>query len=176
MSDWMLLAVPASAYAEMAADAHRRAQALGLDMTEVTISLANAATGHEAASGSEPTVDPTGLASWPSWSEDALVRFADSDVTTVQRWVRAMDALAVEDSKTWFTTSEVAKLSGLTINEWRDAPRKITRHLAAHYADAPLADDGHHAWPLKAYSFNSTEVSWAMTPETKRLWRKVRGL
>lgn len=59
-----------------------------------------------------------------------------------------MDAIAAGGAN-WYTTSEVAEMSGLTVNEWRDAPRKISRHLKAHYQDAPV-HDGSISWPLLA--------------------------
>lgn len=149
-----------------------RAAHRGESGTVATIRLSDTAGGNPA---SASIGEPGELDLHPSWPVDALRRFAASEVTTVQRWVRAMDAIAADDAKVWFTTTEVSERSGLTINEWRDAPRKITRHLAAHYPEVPRTADGELAWPLKAWSFGY-EVSWAMTPATKSIWRELRGL
>lgn len=116
------------------------------------------------------------LASAPAWPEGALRRLSTSSSVTAQRWTRAMDAIAVGDAD-WYSTSEVAQMSGLTVNEWRDAPRKIGRHLKAHYHDAPV-HDGTISWPLVAWSNPAApgEVSWGMPPVTKDRWRKIRQL
>lgn len=116
------------------------------------------------------------LAAYPSWTEDALRRLSAGTALTAQRWTRALDVVAASDEQTWFTTSEIAEKSGMAINEWRDAPRKLPQHLKANYPDAPRHADGSIAWPLLAKSITSAEVSWAMTPGTKVLWRRIRGL
>ncbi|WP_248581267.1 hypothetical protein [Nocardioides sp. InS609-2] len=65
----------------------------------------------------------------------------------------------------------------MTVNEWRDAPRKITRHLKANYPNVPLDSHGLHIWPLLAKGKpGSQEVHWAMNAEQASSWRKVRGL
>lgn len=116
------------------------------------------------------------LAAYPSWPEDLLRRLANGSTKTAQRWTRALDVVAASDVQAWFTTSEIAKKSGMTINEWRDAPRKLPQHLKANFPDAPRTTEGHLAWPLRAMSITSLEVSWAMTPETKATWREIRGI
>lgn len=120
-------------------------------------------------------VDPR-LTTWPAWPEGALQRLAQSTSVTAQRWAMAMDAIA-QGGQDWYTTSEVAQLSGLTINEWRDAPRKISRHLKAHYPDVPV-HKGNLAWPLRPWTNpdRPTEVSWGMPPVTKQRWLQIRGL
>lgn len=130
---------------------------------------------HRAELGGRATVDPL-LATWPAWPEKALRRLAASSSLTAERWVRAMDAIAVGDAD-WYSTSEVAQLSGLTVNEWRDAPRKISRHLKAHYQDVPV-HEGHLVWPLRAggQPDKPDEVSWGMSPVTKGRWLQLRGL
>lgn len=125
--------------------------------------------------GGSETAHPL-LASWAAWPEDALRRLAESQSVTARRWVTAMDAIAQRDGN-WFTTSEVAEISGLTINEWRDAPRKISRHLKAHYTDVPV-HEGHLVWPLRPWTNPDKpgEVSWGMPPATKQRWIAIRGL
>lgn len=123
--------------------------------------------------GSEPDAR---LAAHPAWPEEALRRLASSSSVTAQRWTAAMDAIAKGDQD-WYTTSEVASASGLTINEWRDAPRKISRHLQAHYTDVPMSGEN-LAWPLCAWTNpeNPGEVSWGMAPVTKERWIAIRDL
>lgn len=121
------------------------------------------------------SVDPR-LLSWPAWSVEALRQLSESKATTAQRWARAMDVIAIGDEN-WYPTSAVAAMSGMTISEWRDAPRKITRHLKAQYEGLPTDGNGNYVWPLRAFApKGSTEVSWGMPPENKRLWREIRGL
>lgn len=130
----------------------------------------------QSADGGEPTGSDPRLTASPAWPEEALRRLASSESVTAQRWARAMDAIAQGDQD-WYTTSEVAELSGLSVNEWRDAPRKITRHLKAHYTDVPL-HNGHLVWPLRPWTnpAKPSEVSWGMPPMTKQRWLKIRGL
>lgn len=121
------------------------------------------------------TVDPR-LLSWPAWPVEALRQLSEGTTTTAQRWTRAMDAIAVGD-ESWYPTSAVAAMSGMMLAEWRDAARKITRHLKAQYDGLPTDTDGNFVWPLRAFTpKGSTEVSWGMPPETKRLWLQIRGL
>lgn len=124
---------------------------------------------------SESGADPR-LTAWPAWPEEALQRLAQSTSVTARRWAVAMDAVA-QGGQDWYTTSEVAQLSGLTVNEWRDAPRKISRHLKAHYTDVPV-HKGSLAWPLRPWTNpdRPTEVSWGMPPVTKQRWLQIRGL
>lgn len=83
---------------------------------------------------------------------------------------------AAEAVDPWLSTSEVAKRSGMSINEWRDAARKITRHLKANFAGVPLDENGNRIWPLLARDKpGSAEVHWAMNTEQAKRWRQVRG-
>ncbi len=136
--------------------------------------LAESASGNNGARPIEG-VDPILLAS-PVWPHDALVQLSESTTTTAKRWALAMDAIAT-GTENWYTTSQVAAMSGMTINEWRDAPRKITRHLTARYHGLPVNENGDNVWPLRAYTpKGSTEVSWGIPPENKRNWLEIRGL
>lgn len=165
LSDWVPVLVRLADYAAVtqfiAAREGERANQLTATSTHNTL----------ADSGMDPR-----LSSAPAWPEDALRRLAASTSLTAQRWTRAMDAIAV-GTEEWYSTSEVAQMSGLTVNEWRDAPRKITRHLKAHYQDVPV-HDGSIAWPLRAWSNPDKpgEVSWGMPPVTRERWRKIRQL
>lgn len=123
--------------------------------------------------------DDAQLATWTPWPIEELRALAEGTSETAKRWTRAMDvcsAVADTDHK-WLSTSEVAARSGMSINEWRDAPRKISRHLRANYPRVPRDDRGDHIWPLLAMGKpGSHEVHWAMNSEQAGRWRAVRRL
>lgn len=114
------------------------------------------------------------LEEYPAWPLEALERLAASSVKTAERWSLALDVFA-SDEVGWLTTSEVAERAGMTLNEWRDAPRKLPRHLKANYPDVPVESNGDPAWPLFAQTMpGKDEVSWAVPPVTKERWAQVR--
>lgn len=172
MTNWVPLLVRVEDYSEFAAIVvEREADRGDAELPGVTLAAVPRAL------AAEERDDLAGLlAVYPSWSEDALRRLAAGTALTAQRWARALDVVAASDDQTWFTTSEIAEKSGMAINEWRDAPRKLPQHLKANYPDAPRHADGSIGWPLLAKSITSAEVSWAMTPETKAIWRRIRSL
>ncbi len=112
------------------------------------------------------------------WSRDDLARLAEGKTLTTQRWSLALDVCA-KDPLEWLPTSEVAKRSGMSINEWRDAPRKITRHLKRNYPNVPQDKNGDAFWPLLdgggGIPDNGGEVWWTITPEMADLWNDIRG-
>lgn len=116
------------------------------------------------------------LSQRPLWSVEDLRRLAAGTTDTTERWARAMD-LCAEQPGTYFPTSEVASRTGMSIPQWRDAPRKISRHLNKHYPDVPRDSNGDPVWPLhaKTQPEHPNEVSWAMSAEMASLWRQVRG-
>ncbi|QNK52668.1 hypothetical protein H7F30_14070 [Dermacoccus sp. PAMC28757] len=111
-----------------------------------------------------------------TWSVEDLKRLAAGSTVTTRRWTLAMDACA-EHPGEYFSTSEIAEMTGMSIAEWRDAPRKITRHLKTHYEAIPLNADGNQAWPLRARTRpeHPDEVSWMMTPATAERWKQARA-
>jgi hypothetical protein len=118
------------------------------------------------------------LANHVPWSLEDLATLAQGKTATTERWSRAMDVCAGAPEK-WLPTSEIAKRAGMTTNEWRDAPRKITRHLRAHFPDVPKDENGDAWWPLSVggsgIPANGGEVWWAITVEMALRWRKVRA-
>lgn len=116
-----------------------------------------------------------------TWSEEDLRRLSTSAALTAQRWTKALDVCveARESGEIWLPTSEIAARSGMTVNEWRDAPRKFPRHLTTNYPNVPVDTGGHHYWPLSAggdnIPNNGGQVWWAITAETAQRWREVRG-
>lgn len=111
-----------------------------------------------------------------TWSLEDLKQLALGSTETTRRWTLAMDACAAHPGE-FFPTSEIAARTGMSIAEWRDAPRKISRHLKAHYPSVPLSPEGFHIWPLVAQTRPEypNEVSWSMTPEMSELWKQARS-
>lgn len=108
------------------------------------------------------------------WSVADLQKLARGETITTQRWARALDVCADAGAGVWLPTPEVAQRAGMTVNEWRDAPRKITRHLRAHYPDAPRNDQGEAWWPLCVRG-EAGQAWWAITEEMKNRWHQVRA-
>lgn len=111
-----------------------------------------------------------------TWSRDDLIRLAKGSTATTDRWRRAMD-VCVENPGAFLPTAEIASRSGMTLAEWRDAPRKISRHLKAHFPNVPRDSNNDPIWPLIAKTVPEYpgQVSWAMTPETAQIWKEIRA-
>lgn len=162
---WIPLLVPQEDYAELAALVlARTATRGGPDWSEVAPSVVRDTR------NSPDAVDA--LARFRSWSVDDLRQLANSSVTTAQRWRRAMDACARHVGE-FLSTRQVADATGMSVNEWRDASRKISRHLTANYPGAP-------GWPLVIQSARQVGESddqayWAITPDQAALWAQARA-
>ena len=169
MSEWIPLLVRAEDYAEFATTVANREA--GREGGQISVTLGRPTTA--AAQVSSPA--DQSLSEYPTWPEAALKKLSTFDSATAQRWTKALDAISSDEKQAWFTTSEVAERAGMSVNEWRDAARKMPRHIKAHFPDVPVTEDG-PAWPLLANSFTSAEVSWGMTADTRASWREVRGL
>ena len=122
------------------------------------------------------TARPPELVDVPTWSVEDLRRLAEGTTATTRRWTLALDVCAAEP-ETYLQTSEIARRSGMSVAEWRDAPRKITRHMRANYPDVPKDENGDAIWPLHAKTLpeHRNEVSWAITQEMAELWKQVRA-
>lgn len=168
MTKWVPVLVRLEDYAEVTTlvaerEARRNVEPLDFEVAN--------ATGVAASRDAHPK-----LAEQTPWSVDDLRKLCSGTSETAKRWVRAMDACAVAGNGEWLSSSEVADRGGMTLNEWRDAARKITRHLKANYPSVPLDKSGNHVWPLRALSMpGSSEVHWAMNSEQSRRWREARG-
>lgn len=109
-----------------------------------------------------------------------MAKLAQGPTKTTARWTLAMDECAKAPTKP-FSTSQIAELTGMSINEWRDAARKFTRHLKAHYPNVPVylggPDKGQQIWPVLDKNIpGSLEVDWVITQEQAKRWRHVRGI
>lgn len=122
------------------------------------------------------------VAEHPAWPKPALVRLAEGTSLTAQRWTIAMDFCAAHPGER-FSTDEIVANTDLTLNEWRDACRKITAHLRANYPDIPACArgqyDGAGVWPLVTVAGRDlktdNQLFVGMTPEQASLWLEVRG-
>jgi hypothetical protein len=87
------------------------------------------------------------------------------------RWARAMD-VASEHPEEFLSTVQIANASGMSINEWRDAPRKLPQHLTAHFP-------ANIEWPLAAVGGRELgkddQVYWGITAEQAQRWLQVRA-
>lgn len=111
-----------------------------------------------------------------AWPVEQLKRLITTPSATAERWVRALDVCSEAADGSPLSTSEVARRSGMTVNEWRDACRKISRHLKKHFPEIDLDADGNPIWPLADSTMPGTsEVQWSMSPELAVRWRQARG-
>jgi len=174
MATWIPILVPQQDYLEIAALVAGREANRTDEASEVTGFVTSPATRPQL------NVDDAKLAALPVWSVDDLRALASGTSETAKRWTLAMDVCCevVGSDNHWLSTSEVADRTGMSINDWRDAPRKITRHMKANFPNVPIDPaSGDHAWPLKGVSKpGSQEIHWAMNEAQAELWRQVRGL
>lgn len=116
------------------------------------------------------------------WPLSALGRLAEGSTLTTQRWAKVMDLCAGAPEGAIFSTQEVSARTGIAVNEWRDACRKIGAHLRKHYPDVPIWDHepyaGEPVWPLVTISGRNLKVQdqlyVGITPEQANRWRQVR--
>lgn len=178
MTSWIPVLVRLEDYAEVTDQiaAREAARPAGQSVTPVDQVRA---LGDLPATALPATPEERKLAAHIPWDVEDLARLAEGRTTTTQRWTRALDVMVDAGPGTWLPTSEIARRSGMTINEWRDAPRKITRHLQARYPNVPRNENGDAYWPLcalgRSIPDNGGEVWWAITAEMATRWRHVRA-
>jgi hypothetical protein len=167
VSKWIPLLVRLEDYPELASQVAAREAKRSDDVAdnpETRVVLADSPT---AATKAEVL-----LARLKPWSLDELRQIVVTAPTykTMARWARAMD-VASDHPEEFLSTAQVASESGMSINEWRDAPRKLPQHLKAHF---PLNID----WPLMAVGGRELgrddQVYWGITIEQAQRWKQVR--
>lgn len=168
MSKWVPLLVRIEDYAELASQVAareaRRPDEAGLT-PETRVVLAETA---RAATKAEEL-----LVRLKPWGLDELRQIVVTAPTykTMARWARAMD-VASEHPEEFLSTAEMASESGMSINEWRDAPRKLPQHLTAHFR-------ANIEWPLAAVGGRELgkddQVYWGITIDQAQRWRQVRA-
>ncbi|GAA5207606.1 hypothetical protein [Microbacterium kyungheense] len=115
------------------------------------------------------------------WPEHALARLAEGSAITTQRFAQVVDLCAAtpgEDHR--YSTEELAEKTGMNVNEWRSACRKIRLHLEKHHPEIPRTDAGNPEWPLVDMSGRTLgerdQLYVGITEEQARRWRTVRCL
>jgi hypothetical protein len=168
MSKWIPLLVRIEDYAELASqvasrEAKRPDEAGSTPQMRVVLAeMPRAATKAEEL-----------LARLKPWSLDELRQIVVTAPTykTMARWARALD-VASDHPEEFLPTTQIAGESGMSINEWRDAPRKLPQHLTAHFP--PNIE-----WPLVAVGGrefgNDDQVYWAITIDQAQRWLQVRA-
>jgi hypothetical protein len=71
-----------------------------------------------------------------------LATLAQGKTATTERWALAMNVSAEAPEKNGSRRPKSPKRAGMTTIQWRDAPRKITRHPRAHFSDVPKDENG----------------------------------
>lgn len=171
MSTWIPLLVRVEDYAELAGlvatKEAERPEGSAPSIPELTVAL-----------GEEPRAATKAaelLMPLKPWSLDDLrqIVLTAPVYKTMARWARAMDVAADHPGPTGFlSTAQMASTSGMSINEWRDAPRKLPQHLTAHF---PAGIE----WPLRAVGGRDLgkddQVYWGITIEQANRWKQVRS-
>jgi len=105
------------------------------------------------------------------WSVESLRLLIANPTATARRWAMALDVCATGLGD-WVSTQDMAERTGLTINEWRDACRKMTQHQRKNYpneSDWPLATiSGRHL----GHSYDQLYV--AITEEQAARWAEAK--
>lgn len=168
---WVPLLVPVEDYLELAGLVADRVRARVHAPVQSQPSVA-LATRWAAAPGRYGDVAAAELARLQPWTIEDLVHLASSGVVTARRWSRAMDVCAAHVNQ-FLSTEQIAQESGMTVNEWRDASRKMSRLLDRHFPSSPQ-------WPLCAVFGRQLgrdeQVYWAINRGQAGLWERARSI
>lgn len=168
---WIPLLVPEPDYVELAQRVAELARERGDDAPASPVDIRLTPAGGVPRQASPDDVSSKALAELTPWSIDDLRRLARGETLTTQRWTKALDVCSQRVGE-FISTEEIAANSEMRVEEWRDAPRKIQRHLDRHYPDV-------EGWPLAAVSGRSLghsydQVYWAITAEQAQRWKEAR--
>jgi hypothetical protein len=167
MSTWVPLLVRREDYMDFAEQVASREA--GREEPEAPPSVNTAA----AATAATATKEAELLSTLKTWSMDSLRQLANSgeEFVTAERWGKAIDVACNHVGK-FISSMQVAAEAGMPINEWRDAPRKLPAHLAAHY-------EPNIEWPLMAVRGRELkkddQIYWGITAEQAQRWLQVRA-
>ena len=167
MSNWIPLLVRQEDFAEFAARVAERE--VGREDPVVLPSVALASVTSTVGGAKESEL----LATLETWSVEALRQLAESGGTfaTADRWGRAMDVMC-RHVGVFLSSAELAEEAEMSINQWRDAPRKLPSHLAKHYEQGI-------GWPLKGVGGRELkrddQIYWGITSEQAQRWLQVRA-
>ena len=170
MSKWIPLLVRIEDYAELAAQVAAREVQRPSDTTTAP----NVSVNVNEAPGPSTKAEEM-LASLKPWGLDDLHQIIATvhEYKTMARWAMAMDVMSKHPGPDgYLSTAQVAAESGMTINEWRDAPRKLPQHLKAHFP-------ANIEWPLRAVGGRTLgrddQVYWGITIEQASRWLRARA-
>lgn len=173
-SAWIPVLVPEEHHAELVTMIEARLKELGFDASladSVEIRLAAPMT-RGAGATSDTSAGDRALAAHLAWGVESLRLLLANTTATAQRWSKALDVCAAEPGE-WISTQDIAGRSGLSINEWRDACRKMASHQRKNYLDEagwPLANImGRHL----GHSYDQLYV--AITSEQAGRWAQAKG-
>ena len=174
---WIPLLVPEEHYVELATIVASRMGELGHKTTStsaIEIRLAGPAEGRSAtlATDGGATAAAAALDTHRVWSVENLARLIANQTATAQRWVMAID-VCMNHIGEFVSTQQIVDESGMTLNVWRDACRKMTTHQRANYADETM-------WPLagesgRALGHSYDQLYVAITPEQAERWAAAKG-
>jgi hypothetical protein len=165
VSTWIPLLVRQEDYTEFAAQVALREISRETTGASPTVTLGTA-TG-------PATKESELLSTLKTWSTEALRRLAESGdaFATAERWGKAMDVMCKHVGE-FISSAQLAEEAGMSINQWRDAPRKLPAHLEKHYEPGI-------EWPLKAVGGRELkkddQVYWGITAEQAQRWLQVRS-
>lgn len=106
------------------------------------------------------------------WSVENLAALIENPTATSQRWRKAIDVCASHVGE-FLPTETIAAESGMLVNVWRSACRKMTVHQRATYPDET-------SWPLATASGRDIgepvgPLYVAITPEQANRWAEANA-
>lgn len=172
-SAWIPVLVPEEHHTELVTMIATRLEELGVDASvadSIEIRLA-APTTRGAVATTDTSAGDRALAAHVAWDVKSLRLLLANSTATARRWVKVLDVCAAEPDE-WISTQDIADRSGLSINEWRDACRKMASHQRKNYPDEagwPLANImGRHL----GHSYDQLYV--AITTEQAGRWNEAK--
>jgi hypothetical protein len=166
MADWIPLLVRAEDYPELSAlVAAREAGRTDGDPPSLRTS-----TSQIAGVGAGAVIQQA-WSRFRSWPVESLRQLADSRRTyrTAERWCLAIE-VACDHTNALISSAQMAEEAGMSINEWRDAPRKLPQHLKAHYPEGlglPLLD-------IAGRDIGKDDqIYWGISSEQRDRWRQA---
>jgi hypothetical protein len=168
MADWIPLLVRADDYAELSALVATREAG----RTDGTLPSMRVATSTRSIAGAGAVIEEA-WARFRPWPVESLRQLADSRRTykTAERWCLAID-VACDHVNALISSVQMAEEAGMSISEWRDAPRKLPQHLRAHYPEGlglPLLDVAGRDIG------KDDQIYWGLSSEQRDRWRQANA-
>lgn len=171
-TEWLLLAVPKQDYDELKHMVDFRQEQRGEAPAPSPEELRDSQLAIDA-------VVRAAFATHEPWPREALERLAAESTITTQRFARVMDLCAkTPGAQSRYSTEEIAEVTGMSVNEWRAACRKIRLHLEKHYPEVPRTTSGNPEWPLVDMAGRNLgerdQLYVGITDEQARRWKQIR--